>query len=251
MEQQNTLESQPAAVDAPVPALTPNTEAQVARIAQALTPVAAPAVPAAEAPATENAPAEAPDEAVPYDDTSPEPSASTPAGGDAGPNEAPGEPKGSGDDVPPASPQRGPRTQESGLSEPEPAVQAAGRTFTQAETDARLAAQRTRLQSEHAKQIRELELKVEAARLAPGLGIEDVDVVMSNIDRKALAYNAEGKPANLADLLAAAVDKLAAAVGSPKNLSSGLPTSPEAREVSSARSLADFPRIGSPGLFKK
>jgi hypothetical protein len=236
MEQQTTLESQPAVVEAPAPALTPNPEAQVARIAQALTPVAAPAIPAAE---------DASDEAVSRGDTSPEPSASPPAGGVAGPNEAPGEPVGSGDDVPPAS------SQESGLSEPEPAVQAAGRTFTQAETDARLAAQRTKLQSEHAKQIKELELKVEAARMAHGLGIEDVDVVMSNIDRKALAYNAEGKPANLADLLAAAVDKLAAAVGSPKNLSSGLPTSPEAREVSSARSLADFPRIGSPGLFKK
>jgi len=242
MEHQPTSETPlPTLEDSPPPALTPNPEAQVARIAQALTPVAVPTALTSQPPAPEGIPGEA----ISPGDGSSEP-ALIPAGEEAaGPNDAPVEPIGSGDDVPPAS------TQESGASEPEPGAAAAGRTFTQAEADARLAAQRTRLQSEHAKQIRELELKVEAARLAPGLGIEYVDVVMSNIDRKALAYNAEGKPANLADLLAAAVDKLAAAVGSPKNLSSGLPTSPEAREVSSARTLADFPRIGSPGLFKK
>jgi hypothetical protein len=92
---------------------------------------------------------------------------------------------------------------------------------------------------------------VEASKLAGDLSIEDVDVVLANLDRKAITYTADGKPANLAEVLGAAADRLSAAVGGSRNLSSGLPTNPEGPEISTARTLAEFPRIGTPGLFKK
>src|SRR5438270_11701030 len=109
MEEQTTPETFTTPMDTPPPAFALNPEAQVARIAQALTPVTAPSsLPAAEPPATENQPAEA----VSHGDASPEASPDTPAG-PAGPDDAPGEPLGSGDHVPPAS-----YAQESGPGEP-------------------------------------------------------------------------------------------------------------------------------------
>jgi len=100
----------------------------------------------------------------------------------------------------------------------------------------------------------ERDLKVAALKLAPELGIADADVVLANVDRKSIVYE-DGKPANLADVLEAATQKLAEALGIPggsRNVSSGLPANPAGLETQglNARKLGEFPRLGTPGLFK-
>jgi hypothetical protein len=167
------------------------------------------------------------------------------------PETAPEEPAGSGEDVPPAS------NQESGQSEPDPEPEASDKApkgHTQAEVDAKLAAQRVKLQGEHNKQIREMDLRFEAAKLAPGLGVEpgSIDVLLANIDRKALAYTEAGKPSNLGDVLGQAIEKIAAAVGVSARVNSGLSTSPAGSNLGAEiKTVNDFPKLGTPGLFKR
>src|SRR5947209_4914995 len=92
--------------------------------------------------------------------------------------------------------------------------------FTQAEMDARLAALRTKLEQRHAMELGERDLKVAALKLAPELGIADVDVVLANVDRRSITYE-DGKPANLSDVLEEAAQRLAEAVGVGRGAGAG------------------------------
>src|SRR5262245_53290141 len=167
-------------------------------------------------------------------------------------NEALEGPKGSGGGVPPAS------DQESGVGRPE-ALRGV-RTFTQAEMDARLAALRTKMEQRHAMELGERDLRLAALKLGPELGIADVDVVLANVDRKSIVFEG-GEAVNLGEVLEAAAQRLAAAVGAPgmpagssRKVSSGLAANPvglEAGGSSGARRWDEFPRLGAPGLFRK
>src|SRR5829696_3831849 len=140
---------------------------------------------------------------------------------------APNEPIGSGDGVPPAPDEESgevvgvPEAQASpgdrGMSDsggrlgdgeheqtptPDPQPLTPGeaeRTYTQAEVDARLASLRRGLEAKHAKELRGLQLQMQAATLAPALGIADVDAVMAFVDPRAVQLGDDGRAGNLAE----------------------------------------------------